>query len=60
MGGSRGEDREKARRKREVRRKGGRDREEERGKEREKALQSLNERVANDICTYQFRFGHIL
>lgn len=60
MGGSRGEDREKARREREVRRKGGRDREEERGKEREKALQSLNERVANDICTYQFRFGHIL
>lgn len=60
MGGSRGEDREKARRERKVRRKGGRDREEERGKEREKALQSLNERVANDICTYQFRFGHIL
>lgn len=60
MGGSRGEDREKARREREVRRKGERDREEERGKEREKALQSLNERVANDICTYQFRFGHIL
>lgn len=60
MRGSRGEDREKARREREVRRKGGRDREEERGKEREKALQSLNERVANDICTYQFRFGHIL
>lgn len=60
MGGSRGEDREKARREREVRRKGGRDREEERGKEREKALQSLNERVANDICTYQFQFGHIL
>lgn len=60
MGGSRGEDREKARREREVRRKGGRDREEERGKEREKALQSLNECVANDICTYQFQFGHIL
>lgn len=60
MRGSRGEDREKARREREVRRKGGRDTEEERGKEREKALQSLNERVANDICTYQFRFGHIL